>query len=134
MTPFPPRSCVLNELGVDSDQLICLAILVGTDFNNGGVKGIGPKKALTLVREKKYPIEIFRELEEQGRLNFNWREIFEIFKKPNVKNIDLTFPEFNTNKFKEILVNRHEFSLDRVEKQIEKFIELKKQGAQKKLF
>src|SRR3989344_99469 len=32
---------VLNELGVDADQLICLAVLVGTDFNAGGVKGIG---------------------------------------------------------------------------------------------
>ena len=31
-------------------QLIDLAILVGTDFNDG-VKGIGPKKALKLVQE-----------------------------------------------------------------------------------
>jgi len=43
---------VLNELGIDGDQLICLAILVGTDFNPKGVHGIGPKKALALVREK----------------------------------------------------------------------------------
>mgnify|MGYP001592669903 FL=1 len=40
---------VLNLLGIDPDQLICLAILVGTDFNPGGVSGIGPKKALALV-------------------------------------------------------------------------------------
>jgi len=49
---------VLNTLEIDSDQLICLAILVGTDFNPGGVRGIGPKKALALVKAKKYPVEI----------------------------------------------------------------------------
>jgi flap endonuclease-1 len=41
---------LLEELGITHDQLIDLAILVGTDFN-GGVKGIGPKKALALVRK-----------------------------------------------------------------------------------
>src|SRR3989344_3706672 len=74
---------VLNSLGIDADQLISLAVLVGTDFNPGGVKGIGPKKALTAVRAKKYPIEIFWEFE--GRMDFDWKEVFEIFKKQNVK-------------------------------------------------
>ncbi|MDP1695476.1 MAG: flap endonuclease-1 [archaeon] len=123
---------VLNEMGVDSDQLICLAILVGTDFNPGGVHGIGPKKALTLVRQKKFPVEIFKEVEH--RLEFNWQEIFEIFKKPSVSREKFAFPKINENKIKEILVERHEFSLDRVDKQLEKLHELKKASAQKKLF
>src|SRR3989338_9622162 len=54
---------VINQLGITADQLICLAILVGTDFNPGGVKGIGPKKALELVRRKKHPVSIFQEVE-----------------------------------------------------------------------
>ena len=37
---------VLNSLQINHDQLICLGILSGTDFNPGGVKGIGPKKRL----------------------------------------------------------------------------------------
>ena len=37
-------SDVFNENGIDQEQLLILAILVGTDYNNGGVKGIGPKK------------------------------------------------------------------------------------------
>jgi flap endonuclease-1 len=41
---------MLETLGITREQLIDLALLVGTDFNEG-VKGIGPKKALTLVRE-----------------------------------------------------------------------------------
>ncbi len=39
----------LDYWGISHEQLIDLAILVGTDFNVG-VKGIGPKKALQLVR------------------------------------------------------------------------------------
>jgi flap endonuclease-1 len=40
----------LARWGITRNALIDLAILVGTDFNSG-VRGIGPKKALALVRE-----------------------------------------------------------------------------------
>ena len=124
----------LNSLGVDADGLIALGILVGTDFNPKGVRGIGPKKALSLVREKKYPALIFKELEEQGRLDFNWQEVFEIFKKPNVRRENVEFPKINVAKIKEILVQRHQFSLERVEKQLEKLNVVKEKGKQKTLF
>lgn len=123
---------VLNELAIDSDQLICLGILVGTDFNPGGIKGIGPKKALVLIHQKKYPVQIFKEVEE--RLDFNWQEIFEIFKKPNVKREKVAFPKLDEKKVKEILVERHDFSIERVEKHIGKLHEVKRQSAQKTLF
>ncbi|MDO8459624.1 MAG: flap endonuclease-1 [Nanoarchaeota archaeon] len=123
---------VLNSLEIDADRLISLAILVGTDFNQGGVKGIGPKKALALVRSRKYPVEIFREVEHQ--IDFDWKEVFEIFKKPNVEHVKVNFPKLNEEKIKEILVNRHDFSLERVEKQLEKIKEAKKQESQRKLF
>ncbi len=123
---------LLNELAIDPDQFISLAILVGTDFNPGGIKGIGPKKALALVRQKKYPVEIFKEVEE--RLEFNWQEVFEIFKKPNVKREKVVFPKVDEDKIKEILVTRHNFSTERVEKQLEKLNDVKKQSAQKTLF
>ena len=123
---------VLSELGIDPDQFICLAILVGTDFNPGGVKGIGPKKALALVKQKKYPVEIFREVEHQ--LDFNWQEVFEIFKKPNVKKVKINFPKMDVDKIKEVLVRKHDFSLERVEKQLEKLYEIKKKSAQRTLF
>lgn len=41
---------LLATLGIDREGLVDLAILVGTDFNDG-VKGIGPKKALKLVQQ-----------------------------------------------------------------------------------
>src|SRR3989344_2712654 len=122
----------LNDLGLDSDQLISLAILVGTDFNPGGIKGIGPKKALALVKEKKMPYLIFKEVE--GKMDFDWKEVFEIFKRPNVKDFNITFPKIKENKIKEILVERHNFSKERVEKQIAKLNQIKEEGKQKTLF
>jgi len=124
---------VLNELEINADQLISLAILVGTDFNPKGIKGIGPKKALALVRQKKYPVEIFREVEHQA--DFDWKEVFEIFKKPNVrKNLDVKFPKLSEEKIINLLVEKHEFSLDRVKKNLEKLHILKKKSAQRTLF
>src|SRR5689334_20805660 len=41
---------MLADYGITREQLIDLAMLVGTDFNEG-VKGIGPKKALKLVKD-----------------------------------------------------------------------------------
>ena len=51
--PIVPETIVLERLldgwGIDREGLVDLAILVGTDFNDG-IKGIGPKKALELVQ------------------------------------------------------------------------------------
>lgn len=44
------RDALLRELRIEARQLVDLAILVGTDFNEG-IKGIGPKKALKLVQQ-----------------------------------------------------------------------------------
>ncbi len=126
---------VINQLGITGDQLICLAILVGTDFNPGGVKGIGPKKALALVKQKVYPVAIFEDITERfGDVGFDWREIFEIFKKPNVSKQRVSFPKFDENKIREVLVEKHEFSSERVANQIEKLRVVLKSNAQVKLF
>ena len=109
-----------------------MALLVGTDFNPGGVKGIGPKKALSLVKERKHPAAIFETLE--GRVDFDWKQVFEIFKKPNVDRVKLSWPKLNRQRVVELLVKEHDFSLERVEKQLEKLEGLKKEEGQKKLF
>ena len=124
---------VLGDLGIDPDQFISLAILVGTDFNPGGVHGIGPKKALALVKQKKYPVEIFREVEHL--LEFNWQEVFEIFKKPNVHaGLKVSFPKRDSLRIKKILVDEHDFNLERVERQLEKLEEGKRKSSQQTLF
>ncbi len=42
---------ILKELGITREQLVDIGILVGTDFNPEGVKGIGPKTALKLIKQ-----------------------------------------------------------------------------------
>jgi len=53
---------VLRELEIDRGQLISLGILIGTDFNPDVVTGIGPRKALLLLRS----IRILRNCESTG--------------------------------------------------------------------
>jgi len=52
--PIVPETIELERLlaswGIDRERFIDLAMLVGTDFNEG-IKGIGPKKALKLVQQ-----------------------------------------------------------------------------------
>ena len=123
---------LLNTLDIDADQLISLALLVGTDFNPKGVRGIGPKKALALVKKNKYPVEIFKEVAHQ--IDFDWQEVFQIFKKPNVKSMKVSFPKIDEGRVKKILVEEHDFSIERIEKQLEKLHEVKRARAQRTLF
>ena len=129
---------VLNALEIDLNQLICLGILVGTDYNPKGIPGIGQKKALQLVKEHKQPISIFKEVKEQitslpEEDQFDWKEIFELFHKADVKEADFNFKQINEKKIKEILVERHEFSEARIEKQLQKLNEFKEKSKQKDL-
>lgn len=122
---------VLNSLQIDLDQLICLGILSGTDYNPGGIKGIGPKKALAIVKGKKAPALIFKEFENQ--MNFDWQEVFELFKKPDVKNIEIKFPNSKEEKIKKILLG-HDFSEERIDSALQKLKEAKEKAKQRTLF
>ncbi len=129
---------VLNYLEISLDQLICLGILVGTDYNPKGVPRIGQKKALDIVKRYKTPYEIFKSVEEQimsldEEDRFDWKEIFELFHKPAVKNFDFEFKDMDEEKIKEILVKKHDFSENRVSKQIDKLKEVIKKSKQKGL-
>ncbi len=129
---------VLNTLEISLDQLICLGILVGTDYNPKGIPRIGQKKALQIVKQHKQPILIFKSVEDQMKSlseedQFDWREIFQLFHKPDVINEDFEFKEVNEEKIKKLLVEKHEFSIDRVEKQLEKLRDIKEKQKQKGL-
>ncbi len=129
---------VLNSLNINLDQLICLGILAGTDYNPKGIPGIGQKKALQIVQRYKQPVLIFKSVEEQmnnldEKDKFDWREIFSLFHKPNVSNADIKFGKLDKNRIKKILVNKHDFSEERVDKQLEKLEEVEEQNKQKEL-
>jgi flap endonuclease-1 len=129
---------VLNYLEINLDQLICLGILVGTDYNPKGIPRIGQKKALEIVKRYKQPVLIFQSVEEQmmslsGDEQFDWKEIFELFRKPDVSNPEIEFGKINENRIKDILIERHNFSEERVNKQIDKLKEIKEKAKQKNL-
>jgi len=106
----------LKKLGINQEQFIVLAILVGTDYNKDGIKGIGPKKALKLVKEKNDYNKMFQEF----GANFNWKEIYDLFENMGVeKKYELKWNKVDAKKIKEILIERHEFNEERVNKVLE---------------
>ncbi len=129
---------VLNSLEINLDQLICLGILVGTDYNPKGIPGIGQKKALQIVQKYKQPVLIFEQVKEQimsldEEDQFDWQEIFELFHKPKVIDTDFEFAKIDEKKIKEILIKRHDFSEERIEKQLQRLREIKEKAKQKNL-
>jgi len=115
---------VLEKLELNQDELIILGILVGTDFNVGGVKGLGPKKALALVQKgKKFDI-LFDELD----INFDWKAIFNVFKEmPVTDDYELEWKKPDEDKLKKLLIDKHGFSETRVENTLKKITTEKKQ-------
>jgi flap endonuclease-1 len=106
---------VLKELGITHDQLIYLSILVGTDYHPGGVKGIGPKKALALVKEQKTAEKIFETAKWGECCDVSWQEIVKLFKEmPVEKNYSLKFKAPDKEGIKKFLVEGHDFSEERV--------------------
>jgi len=71
----------LRALGVSREQLVDIALLVGTDFNDG-VFGIGPKKALILIRKYGSADNLPSEFREQ--LPHSLDEVRSIFLHPRV--------------------------------------------------
>ncbi len=115
----------LNELGVDQEQLIALALLVGTDYNIGGVKGIGPKKALELVKRYGKDFDsLFKEAKWQDYFEFPWTEAYYLFKNmPVNEKYELKWGDINKEKLVKLLVDKHDFSLERVNGTIKKLTE-----------
>ncbi|MEK6904289.1 MAG: flap structure-specific endonuclease, partial [Nanoarchaeota archaeon] len=121
---------VLKELNLTQDQLIVLAILVGTDYNPEGIRGVGPKKALKLVRENKDFDELFTGL----NADFDWKKVFDTFKKMEVKkNYDLKWREIDVDAIKKILVEKHEFSEERIDSTLKKAEKASSMKGQKSL-
>ncbi len=114
---------VLNELKINQDQLIVLGILIGTDFNPGGIKGIGPKKALQLVQNKSFE-EIFSVV--NWEFSHSWQEVFKIFSESNTVKADVTWGKLDRKNITELLINKFEFSENVVNKKLD-LLE-KKQG------
>ncbi len=122
----------LKELGITREQLVDIGILVGTDYNEG-IKGIGPKKALDLVK-KHGSIENILRTELAEKFEADPLEVREIFLKPNVTGkYEVKWGEPDQEKIKEFLCGEHDFSDARVQGAIDRLLKGKGERKQIKL-
>ena len=112
----PPEVIDLEEnlhgLGLTREQLVDVAVLVGTDFNQG-VRGIGPKTAVKRVREwgsvDRAPTEI------RIHLPAELAEIRDFFLHPPIAEaVDLSRRPLNPEAVRHFLCDERAFSLERV--------------------
>lgn len=108
---------VLDSLKINHDQLIVLCILVGTDYNPGGIKGLGPVKALDTVRKYKDDFNVmFKEIKWDEFFDFPWEDVFNLIKNmPVTDDYKIEFNKLNQEKIIELLVIEHDFSKSRIE-------------------
>ncbi|MFC1768168.1 flap endonuclease-1 [Nanoarchaeota archaeon] len=125
----------LNHLGIDQDQLIAMSLLVGTDYNSGGIKGIGPKKALDLIKKHKKDFDaLFEEVKWDDIYDFPWTDVFYTIKKmPKTDDYKMEWKEPDIDAIKELLVQENDFSEERIEKTLEDLKIVKKKRQQKGL-
>ncbi len=124
----------LNNLGIDQDKLIALAMLVGTDYNPAGIKGIGPKTALKLVKEYDDFDDLFERVKWSEHHDLPWTDIFYLIKKMKVTDkYDIRFKTPGKQKIVKLLVDKHDFNIERVEKALQPVLKEREKKQQKKL-
>jgi flap endonuclease-1 len=126
-----PELIILNETlktcEITYEQLIDVGILVGTDFNPDGIKGLGPKTALKLIKEHGTLENALPHI-KNAEFPHPPQSIREIFLHPKVTgNYKLEWNEPDAEGIVNFLVRQKDFSEDRVRKAVEKM----RQGSQK---
>jgi flap endonuclease-1 len=114
----------MKSIGVTREQLIEIAMILGTDYNPG-IKGIGPKTALKLI--KKYGnAEIA--LREKGVSTVqSYDEVRELMHNPQTTDdYELKPRKLDRDKVIHLLTDEHDFSLERVQAALKRIEEVTK--------
>ncbi|MBX5327104.1 MAG: flap endonuclease-1 [Candidatus Bathyarchaeia archaeon] len=115
--------------GISHAQLVDIALLVGTDFNKG-VKGIGPKTALKLIKTHGALENLPQSI--KSKLADDLKEVRNIFLKPPVTDdYALKYDALREDELYRFLCEERDFSKNRVQTVIErmkKFYREKKQA------
>jgi len=102
---------VLGALKVTREQLIDMAILIGTDFNDG-VRGIGPKRSLDLLRKHGN----LESMKGAVAVPEEYAEVRKIFLEPEVTDeYSVKWARVDPEHVRRIMCDRHSFSVDRVD-------------------
>jgi len=115
-----------QKLELSREQLIDVAILMGTDFNPG-IDGVGPKRGLKLIQEFG---KAEGALEKLGRDIENLEEIRSLFLEHPFVEFTPEWKTPNVESTFSYLCNDYSFNKARVEKALEKFVEAKPRARQ----
>jgi len=116
-------SKTLTSTGLTYEQLIDVGILIGTDFNPDGIKGLGPKTALKLIKEHG-TLENALPSIKNASFSVNPNCIREIFLHPEVTNsYKLEWKEPDVEGIIGFMCGQKEFLEDRVRKSVNKMLE-----------
>jgi len=111
---------VLKKCQITYEQLIDVGILIGTDFNPGGIKGLGPKTALKLIKEHG-TLENALSHVENAQFPAEPQKIREIFLNPKVTdNYRIEWKEPDAEGIVNFICRERDFSEDRVRKAVER--------------
>ncbi len=114
----------LASLGITREKLIELALLVGTDFNDG-VAGIGPKKALAAVKNGEA---------HSFDLGVGLDELKAVFLDPAVTDdYQIRWGAPDLDGLVSLLVDGHDFSRNRIEKTVSELEKAHRQFTQQDL-
>ncbi len=123
---------VLSSLSITKEQLIILGILVGTDYNPQGIKGIGPKTALNMVKEHKTLDKVLEQVE--WKFDVDAHKIYDFFlKAPVTDKYKIEWKQPDKDKLMELMVEEHDFSQVRIENAVNRLMEAKREGTQSRL-
>ncbi len=105
------RAELLSSLGVSSEELLLIGLIVGTDFNDGA-PGFGPKKALKLARQH---LGWEATLAAAGLNASELAPVAEVFRHPEVTAVPApVFGPIDDAAVERLLVDGHGFSPERV--------------------
>jgi flap endonuclease-1 len=109
----------LAALGIGRDKLIFIGLLLGTDFNDG-VKGVGPKTAMKIVKETATLSDLMAYV--KGKYDYGFEldpeEVVHLFLDPPyapVAQEDLRWRKPDNDAIMKLLVEQHDFSRERIE-------------------
>ncbi|NYB51125.1 MAG: flap endonuclease-1 [Methanobacteriaceae archaeon] len=103
---------ILKTLDITREQLVDMAIMVGTDFNQG-IKGIGAKKGLKLIKKHGDIFHVLKSLDVE--LDVDARILREMFLNPEVdSDYELKWKDADQQGIVDFLCGEHDFSEERV--------------------
>ncbi len=126
----------LERLEISQTQLIALGMLVGTDFNPKGIKGLGPKKSLKLVKEHGDDLEkIFSEAKWDEHQEVSWETVYGVINDmPTTEKYEIKWKKIDREAVMNLLVDEFEFSAERVTSALDKLTIAKQQKGLSEFF